>query len=350
MKRVKVYIICSFLSGIVIGIYITRVFIFQSSVKTPDIKIEPKSYNFGEVSPGKKVMHTFIIRNEGNRPLIITRVRRSCSQCTEIKLRKRVIPPHRETKMKVTFITPKFKTLIRSFIYLHTNDPDTPIERVFLYGKVTPDVYISPSILNFGIVEDKELPVIQKLIIFKKSHKKRENLPQIVISDNSRFSVQLESYTTNKWKLSLTLPKDFPIGPIYGDLSVKFNNSPHSFKIPILGKIIGDIYARPDELFFGVVDKSMEKKVEIHSRKYNIKDLKILSIVPLSLQKLLEVRIRKKGLLYFLWVRLKISDFYQQEKDFKGVINLKVITNKKIYKINIPILGKIKKKQKIQKH
>jgi len=77
MKRVKVYIICSFLSGIVIGIYITRVFIFQSSVKTPDIKIEPKSYNFGEVSPGKKVMHTFIIRNEGNRPLIITRVRSS---------------------------------------------------------------------------------------------------------------------------------------------------------------------------------------------------------------------------------------------------------------------------------
>ncbi|MGB9678322.1 MAG: DUF1573 domain-containing protein, partial [Candidatus Ratteibacteria bacterium] len=113
--RIKIYIICSFLLGGMIGVYLSKLFTATSFLKSPKIKIEPKFYNFGEVLPGKKIVYSFVIKNEGNTPLIVTKIRKSCGYCTEIKLKKRVIPPYRKTEMNVIFIPPKFSMSVKTF-------------------------------------------------------------------------------------------------------------------------------------------------------------------------------------------------------------------------------------------
>ncbi|KGN75170.1 hypothetical protein HR11_05450 [Porphyromonas macacae] len=60
-------------------------------------------YDFGNIKEANgNVSHTFIIKNTGSKPLVLTRVVASCG-CTTPEFDKEPIAPGREGKIKVTF-------------------------------------------------------------------------------------------------------------------------------------------------------------------------------------------------------------------------------------------------------
>lgn len=68
----------------------------------PRIRIPEESYDFGWIGPTAVVERTFVIRNEGEAPLTISRAYTTCG-CTVAEISSRVIPPGKVALATVRF-------------------------------------------------------------------------------------------------------------------------------------------------------------------------------------------------------------------------------------------------------
>ncbi|WP_316814372.1 DUF1573 domain-containing protein [Pedobacter heparinus] len=74
----------------------------QFVIKTGIIKFAHLSYNYGTISSGEKVTHTFRFTNAGGSPLKITMAQASCG-CTVPEFPKKAIYPGKDGVIKVVF-------------------------------------------------------------------------------------------------------------------------------------------------------------------------------------------------------------------------------------------------------
>ena len=96
------------------------------SPDAPRIAVEPPSFDFGKVLPGKAVSRAFAIRNFGKQDLIVDSVTTSCG-CTVTDPAppvKMVLKPGANQPLRVTLTTPANAGPISKSVLVHSNDPD----------------------------------------------------------------------------------------------------------------------------------------------------------------------------------------------------------------------------------
>jgi hypothetical protein len=94
----------------------------------PKIVLLEDSYNFGSVGPTEIATHDFVIANQGEAPLTISRAYTTCG-CTTADFTATVIPPG-----KVAVVTMKYDAgfhdargqTVRRGIIIENNDPNNP--------------------------------------------------------------------------------------------------------------------------------------------------------------------------------------------------------------------------------
>ena len=69
-----------------------------SGYAAPKLACDEPEYRFGELDSSETVKHDFVIRNEGDEPLKITRVRPDCG-CTLARLKDKTIAPGKQTSL-----------------------------------------------------------------------------------------------------------------------------------------------------------------------------------------------------------------------------------------------------------
>jgi len=91
----------------------------------PKISVPSDYYNFGRVGPRDVVRRKFVIRNEGNAPLTISRAYTTCG-CTTAEFTARVIPPGKVALVTLVFDAgfhdARGQTVDRGII-IENNDP-----------------------------------------------------------------------------------------------------------------------------------------------------------------------------------------------------------------------------------
>ena len=95
----------------------------------PKIVFEQPTYDFGKVSKGEKVSHTFKFKNKGEAKLKIKDVEVSCG-CTVPEYKKTVIPPGETGRIKVTFDSGGFFGDQKKQIIVYTNSKISATELV----------------------------------------------------------------------------------------------------------------------------------------------------------------------------------------------------------------------------
>ncbi|MCL4806091.1 MAG: DUF1573 domain-containing protein [Anaerolineae bacterium] len=94
----------------------------------PSISLSEWSYDFGKIGPTDIVQRTFVIRNDGEAPLTISRAYTTCG-CTTAKISASVIPPGKVAIVEIVFdagfhgITGQ---TVRRGVIIENNDPDSP--------------------------------------------------------------------------------------------------------------------------------------------------------------------------------------------------------------------------------
>lgn len=133
----------------------------ESVFAAPVIRVEHPVHNFGTITQGNKIDHTFIIRNSGDSPLKIVNIRPACG-CTAANATVPLVSPGKSSEVKVTFNSANFFGTVTKTIAVETNDPSKPVYTLTLTGTVSEEVAVTPKQLNLGQIKagtTKSVPI-----------------------------------------------------------------------------------------------------------------------------------------------------------------------------------------------
>ncbi|NOX58478.1 MAG: DUF1573 domain-containing protein [Planctomycetes bacterium] len=118
----------------------------------PQISPVEPTHDFGKVWMGKNLKHTFVIKNTGNKPLKITRVKPSCG-CTKKGKHPTEIAPGQSGEFTFGLATKKLNGKFTKAITITTNDPKKKSTILKLVGEVQHFVAVKPNAATFGNVK-----------------------------------------------------------------------------------------------------------------------------------------------------------------------------------------------------
>ncbi len=108
----------------------------QTGSKGAIMTFKEKSVDFGDITQGDKVSHTFELTNTGDTPLIISNVAATCG-CTVPSWPKEPIAPGASAKIQVSFNSLGKIGKQNSIVRIYSNGSE-PIEKVSLISNVLP--------------------------------------------------------------------------------------------------------------------------------------------------------------------------------------------------------------------
>lgn len=304
----------------------------------PIVQVAKSTYDFGSVAAGVEVSHIFRVENNGRKPLQIQSVGVTCGCVKQAEmLDGDIINPGSNGKLKVVLETPTYETHKAENVTLHTNDPVTPIQTLKVTADVEPAFSVQPGVINFGIVEEGDLPVTQQIIV-KSALIAEGNRNVISTSRMNEVGVTLLSKNSEEHTYTVTLPKNSPVGVISDDVLLALNwQSKQS--ISVLGQIVSDIYAEPSEVyerFSTKKAKQVKKEVHIKSRGEKVEQVEITSVSP-DIQDF--VRIQQAGASDDIHLLLNIPKGEPSTARVKGAVTLSVTLSKgKIKRVVVPLL------------
>lgn len=147
----------------------------QAQIPSEAIKTEERVYNFGNVLEKKgKVSHTFIFRNTGKVPVVISDIYSSCG-CIGKAHSKEPVPPGAKGKITVTFDPGYQSGFFSKEIVVYSNNGQN-YNRIWVEGTVTPaehpveedypynfgsGLYLRLKVMAFGYVKPGETGQMQ---------------------------------------------------------------------------------------------------------------------------------------------------------------------------------------------
>lgn len=94
--------------------------------KTPRIRVEPETFDFGKALPAKTLRKEFTLSNFGDAELVIENVSTTCG-CTAALASDTKLAPGSSTMLRVTLETRSYSGKLERQVLVRSNDPKTPL-------------------------------------------------------------------------------------------------------------------------------------------------------------------------------------------------------------------------------
>jgi len=219
--------------------------------KAPDIRFDNYKYEFGTVEEGTKIPFKFIFMNKGKKPLKILKVRSTCG-CVLMNIQKNKILPGGKGIIEGIFNTEGRMGFQNQPVYVHTNDPITPIVTLTISGFVNRRIYVVPEIIRFGEVEKEKIEEREIYVVNPRKDKKLK-IEKIESNLSGLQWKIIESGNKNRpgYKIKFSFQPEILQEEINGKVSIFTNDRKYSrFDIPVVGKIKSDVEIYPELCFF----------------------------------------------------------------------------------------------------
>jgi len=129
---------------------------FIKTTPGPEISVTPKRWDFGLVKPGTAPHRTFVIKNNGVKDLLISKIRTS-SGCHAEMLSDKPIRPSEESVMNVILDKLHITGLVEDFIRITSNDTSTPVVHIRVNGYVkglkSQNLKILSDRIDLGVID-----------------------------------------------------------------------------------------------------------------------------------------------------------------------------------------------------
>jgi len=103
----------------------------------PRLSVDQAVFDFGTVTEGVSVVHTFVLRNVGDAPLTILSVRATCG-CTTTALTRNQLPPGESVDLRAVLSTTGYRGRITKSINVSSTDLQQPQVSLRMTGTVNP--------------------------------------------------------------------------------------------------------------------------------------------------------------------------------------------------------------------
>ena len=131
----------------------------------PKVVADEPVHDFGVVALGRKSVHTFVVRNQGEAPLLLGEPITTC-KCTAPQAgNDEPIPPGGSTTVTLEYDPERATPEFAQRAMIHTNDPDDPRLELKITGRVEELLRAVPGdTLDFGAVAGRE-PIKKSLYV-----------------------------------------------------------------------------------------------------------------------------------------------------------------------------------------
>ena len=138
----------------------------HAAAARPKAVIDHLIWDLGTIESGKEFAHTFLVSNEGQAPLRLTRGPSECA-CTVTELPDEPIPPGGKAKVKLAFTEAAKQELLKlgpfaRDVHLLTNDPDHRDIVLGVAATVNRRLIVAPTPITLAIDSSKPTPEPQR--------------------------------------------------------------------------------------------------------------------------------------------------------------------------------------------
>ncbi len=251
----------------------------------------------GTVPKGEKIVHDFVIKNEGDADLQITNVQPACG-CTVAEFDK-VIKPGQTGKVHAVIDSSTFNGPISKGVSVFTNDPDHPQIELTVHAKVEPYISIKPGYARYITVQGEPLEgnIAQTLWAPDGTSWDITGVdspyPFLTVTyHEAKPEERLPDAKGKQWKIEMKLSNQAKVGPLSDYVTVHTSHPKQKIvQIPVSGFVRPVIAATPPTADFGKIEtKDLPLKKALNIRNFATEPIKVTSVDP-SLPKGIEAKL-----------------------------------------------------------
>lgn len=242
----------------------------------PNIVCDQAIFDFGKASNHRSIEHTFVLKNTGELPLVISDVRKTCG-CTVARINNKVVPPAGETEVTVKLLLKGRKGKQQKAIIVMSNDPDTPQLRLYMKGVAESVADISPERLFFRGVNSAAATEKTIDIRFKPEY------PVSITSlgtSSEQFTASQEVVEDGKlYHLTVRARPQSAVGRYEDTLVIKTDNQEFPIlEVPLIFDVVGDLAFSPLKMILTQADVPVTRIIVVSSNKK--KEFEIENVEP----------------------------------------------------------------------
>ena len=244
------------------------------------VPVEPIK-DVGIVPKGDKVVHDFLIRNDGDAPLQITDVKAACG-CTVVDYDK-TIAPGQTGKVHAEVDTATFNGAISKGVTVFTNDPDHAQLDLTIRAKVEPFIQTKPGYARYITVQGEE-----KTGTITRTLWAPDGTAFDVVEVKSPYPFLTTSFREAKpeervadiqgkqWRVDMTLSNDAPVGALADHVQIVTTHPKQKLvPIPVSGFVRPVIHVTPTEADLGSVKLEEARRVTFNVRNFSTQPIKV---------------------------------------------------------------------------
>jgi len=262
----------------------------------PKATIAEPLKDVGTVSKGDKIVHDFVIKNEGDADLQITNVQPACG-CTVADFDK-VIKPGQTGKVHAVVDSSTFSGPISKGVSVFTNDPEHPQIELTIHAKVEPYISIKPGYARYITVQGEPLEgnIAQTLWAPDGTSWDITGIdspfPFLAVTfHEAKPEERLPDAKGKQWKVEMKLSNQAKVGPLSDYVTVHTNHPKQKIvQIPVSGFVRPVVATTPPNADFGKIELKEPLKKALNIRNFATEPIKVTSVDP-SLPKGIETKL-----------------------------------------------------------
>jgi hypothetical protein len=238
----------------------------------------------GTVPKGEKIVHDFMIKNEGDADLQITNVQPACG-CTVADFDK-VIKPGATGKVHAVIDSSTFNGPISKGVSVFTNDPDHPQIELTVHAKIEPYISVKPGYARYITVqgEPQEGNIVQTLWAPDGTAwditSADSPYPYLAVTfHEAKPEERLSEAKGKQWKVEMKLSNNAKVGPLADYVTVHTTHPKQKVvQIPVSGFVRPVIAVTPPTADFGNIELKEPLKRSLDIRNFATEPIKVTSI------------------------------------------------------------------------
>ncbi len=211
----------------------------------PKIHCDNPVHNFGTIWSHDSVKHGFVIKNVGDAPLEIKRIRKTCG-CTIVEGKPQTIAPGASATIRAEIRGKTLRGKVSKAINVESNDPKTPVYRLTFTGEVKSLLSMNPRMARFSELDRTEPSTIEITITNNTDKPIRISEPVSTLPNVSATLTEVEKGKV--FKVTITARPPYKGNFVHGKVTLKTDLPGHAqHMIPFFGRLPPAIEIRPKE-------------------------------------------------------------------------------------------------------
>jgi len=238
--------------------------------------------NFGRFITNREQTHTFSLKNEGDEPLKIIRIRNTCG-CAVIDSKNKLIEPGSSESITIKIIPNSIKGKFSKKVFIETNDPKQRFTTLTLSGISMPRVVVTPKERIYA----ECLIIGQKTSFIYTLHKSDSTIDFKTPAVECNYPAEVKIHKTNESESLVTLSvtplekKD----KLAATVTIPTDsNTKNDVKLHLSADVGAALYAVPPRIQIPATAKHFQTAVKILFAGLDLKEVEIskLEITPID--------------------------------------------------------------------